>query len=363
MNDWSAGSYKTGDEEEIARLFERVFGEKQSNAHWEWKFKGLPGASDHISLIKDENGDVIGHLACIPLGMKYRGKDVQGGTVVDFMVDPGESRRGAGGLLLDTMIGDIRDDLSLSYGFPNANSVGLSKGKDPGIYMGEIPVYWRVESVTALIKRYAPGLTLPPLLKKTVDQCLRMLYSLLEHVPCGRKEFRVDRHERFEARLGELTDNSRRGCGIYIERSPEFLAWRYDSHPDKQYTLLSLFNAGGKPQPIGFAVLTIKEYKGFRLGFIVDIMVQKPMFKSARYLLIQAVNWFRASGAEVISCVMTGKNAYTRALASLGFARIPQKYLPGRLHMLVRVFDKGIDKDFISEPSNWFLAWADTDLV
>jgi hypothetical protein len=146
-------------------------------------------------------------------------------------------------------------------------------------------------------------------------------------------------------------------------RDESFLSWRFDRRPDAEYETLLLVEKDGRRKLLGYIVLAVREFFGFNIGFIMDVMVKPLAFGPARFLLSQAMRWFKKERVEAVSCIAMGSNTYTRALSSLGFIRIPQRFLPGDLHMVVRVHDPDIDHDYVSDPSNWFLAWADTDLV
>jgi hypothetical protein len=130
-----------------------------------------------------------------------------------------------------------------------------------------------------------------------------------------------------------------------------------------EYVILFLHERKGGEDPVGYAVLAIKEIEGSVIGFIVDVLVYPPVFRPARYLLSRAVQWLRAQEPDFISCLMTGKNAYTRALLSLGFMPVPHRLLPRNLGLSFFIYDPDIDRSYATDPDNWIITWADTDLV
>lgn len=99
------------------------------------------------------------------------------------------------------------------------------------------------------------------------------------------------------------------------------------------------------------------------MGFIVDLLADPPRSRTIRYLLSRALKWFREQEVEAVTCMMSERNAYTRALKSLGFVKVPNRFLPRTLNISLRVYDPGLDRDYVCNLDNWIITWADTDLV
>jgi hypothetical protein len=295
--------------------------------------------------------------------MIYRGKEVLGSTYVDFMVRPEYAGRGLGGLLLSTLTGEADRDFSISFGFPNPSSI-KSAIRQGTSHMGYVPIYWRIESASAALKGFSiRGASLPRPLVKCADAVLEASYALLGSITPGGNRFLVERAERFEGRLGKLASTGRGGKGVYVLRDEPFLHWRFDRHPEIDYSVLFLTDRDRGEEPMGYAALAISELQGFKVGFIADVMVHPLSLKPARCLLSHAARRLRAQGVDLLSCMMTGKNVYTHALTSLGFVRVPHRFLPRGLHHTARPLRPDIDADYLRDPDNWFLTWADTDLV
>ena len=63
---WSIRPYEPGDEEQILRLFKKVFGRERSLAHWQWKYRDNPEGAQILVAVTDA-GEVVGHYAGIPV--------------------------------------------------------------------------------------------------------------------------------------------------------------------------------------------------------------------------------------------------------------------------------------------------------
>jgi GNAT superfamily N-acetyltransferase len=361
ITEWNIDHYKTGDELQILELFRQAFGEERSLALWQWRYGELPGATENILLVKDDRGEVCGHYAALPFALSYRGRKVPGALRIDFMVHPDRQRMGIGGLLIDAMRQHIGGRVALGISFPNTKSTGPTIKKGPH-YLGEAPLYWRLEGVSPLLRGLGRA-RVPLFLVACANAAMRAFYRLIAMPALLERSYGHAVERAFGEREIRQAEYLREECGIYFIRDETFLCWRFDRHPEIDYTIIFLEPKGRVDATAGYIVLAVKEYQGYRIGFIVDILVHPLALRPARYLLCQATGWFKAQRVETISCMMTGINPYTRALRSLGFMRVPNRFMPRDLNLSFRVFDPDIDHDYAADPDNWILTWADTDLA
>ncbi len=303
---------------------------------------------------------MCGHYAALPLTIRYRGRDIPGALRLDLMIHPERQRMGLGLFLIESMRQHMNGRISLVTSFPNDKSTGPTIKKGPH-YLGEAPLYWRMQDISSFFRGL--GWTrIPSLVAAGMNMVMRALYSLIALPSLWEKRYRHDERRGFEDGKS-LADYPRDACGIYFKRDEAFLRWRFDRHPEMDYTVIFLESGGRENSTDGYIVLTVMEYGGFRIGFIVDILVHPLALRPARYLIAQAARWFETRGVETISCMMAGKNAYTLALQSLGFFRVSNRFMPRELNLSFRVLDPDLDFDYATDPLNWIITWADTDLV
>lgn len=362
IGEWQVELYKPGDEKEILELFKAAFGSTMSQELWKWKYKELPVAEGIINLVRDESGVLRGHQGALPLRIRCMGEDVVGLLRLDLMVHPERQRMGIGDCLVDSMRKNVDPFYPLVYAFNNPKSTGLSGKKSPS-YLQDAPIYWRVQRTSALSKGIGWFAGMPGFLEKALGLLLRSSYRLLGLAPLGARSYALEQVAGLGDEAKRLDASDREGCLVYIPRDEAFLRWRFDGRPEADYRFLLLKRRGAPGNPVGYVVLAVDDFKGFVLGFIVDVLIHPPSLRPARYLLSEAMRFFDEREVDVVGCMMTGKNPYTRALRTLGFLRVPQRFLPHRLRLLIRVNDPGLDKDLIADPDNWVLTWADTDLV
>ncbi|MEW6554259.1 MAG: GNAT family N-acetyltransferase [Actinomycetota bacterium] len=358
--DWRVDHYRPGDEHAILALFRAAFGEERSLALWRWRYGELPGGTDNILLVRDENGALCGHYAGLPFTIVFRGREIPGALRLDLMIHPDRQRMGIGLFLIESMRQHMKGRISLVTSFPNDKSTGPTIKKSPH-YLGEAPLYWRLEDISSLFK--GMGWTaVPARAAAAANVLLRAAYRLIAMPSLRDRRYGHVERRGFEDGLSK-DGYPRDGCGIHFKRDEAFLRWRFDRHPEMDYTVIFLDPKVGGDTKAGYIVLTVMGYEGFRIGFIVDILVHPLSLRPARYLVAQAARWFEARGVETISCMMTGRNAYSRALRSLGFFMVSNRFMPRDLNLSFRVLDPDLDFDHATDPMNWVLTWADTDLV
>ena len=352
--------YREGDEEEILDLFKKAFGQELSLETWRWKYASLAGARENIFLLRDREGKLCGHYAALPFTLVYEGKELPAALRVDFMIPPDLQRKGLGGLLIEACRKKLAEWCALHVAFPSPSSTPVTRKKQPHI-LDEAPIYWRLTDARAALR--AAGWGSPPTLAAAAANIvLRNLYRLLSF-PWFSRKISCQVREGFAGSIPGDAEFRRPGCGIYFRRDARFLHWRFDQNPQREYAIVLLESRGRDTGPGGYAVLATMEYQGFRLGFIVDILVDPPGILAARRLLNEALERLEAQGVEAVTCMMTGRNAYTRALMSLGFVKVPNRFLPRALNVTVHVYNPGLDRDHACNLDNWILTWADTDLV
>ncbi|MGQ9702966.1 MAG: GNAT family N-acetyltransferase [Actinomycetota bacterium] len=353
--------YRPGDEHAILGLFRETFGQERGLESWRWRYEGLAGNTEHILLVRDREGNLCGHYASQIFTVVYREKEIMGALRLDFMVHPDFQRKGIGGLLIDASRKHLAERCSLHISFPNPNSTSITRKKRPH-FMDEAPIYWRLADVGSLFK--AAGLrSCPPFFLRWANAMLRSAYRLLELPTLLDRGLECEVGTRFAELLPESPSFRRQGCGIYFKRDAAFLRWRFDENPERDYTLLFLGPRGGARGQEGYAVLAVMEYQGFSMGFIVDLLADPPRSRTIRYVLSRALKWFREQEVEAVTCMMSGRNAYTRALKSLGFVKVPNRFLPRALNISLCVYDPGLDRDYVCNLDNWIITWADTDLA
>ncbi len=264
MDDYRVGLYRPGGEHAILELFRAALGEGRSLALWRWRYGELPGATNNILPVWGEQGKLYGHYAGLPFTVVYRGREIPGALRLDFMVHPDRQRMGIGLFLIDEMRRHMKDRFSLPTGFPNPKSTGPTIKKGPH-YLGEAPLYWRLEDIQALF-RWLGWKPLPSFLARCANAVMRAFYRLAAMTAPVGKRYGHEEARGFAAVITKGEEYQRDGCGLYFKRDADFLRWRFDRHPEMDYTILFLSPRERSDGTAGYIVLAVAEYGGSGSG-------------------------------------------------------------------------------------------------
>jgi hypothetical protein len=154
----------------------------------------------------------------------------------------------------------------------------------------------------------------------------------------------------FDDRFNSLWDEVASKLPIAIVRDRQYLSWRY---PTSRYTILC---SDDGPTIHGYVVVRITTWNGWRVGCIADHLADS--MASARRLVQGALTYLQSQGVDLIRCWMMEHIPYQRLFRRFGFARRPSPYT-----LIVRSHAATVDQQFLQVPSNWFIAWGDSDGV
>jgi hypothetical protein len=200
-------NYQLGDEIEIVKLFELVFKEPMSLAQWNWRFRDNPAGKYMIKLMWEEE-QLIGHYALSPVYLNVSNERILSAHSLTTMTHPEYGGRG----IFKTLANDLYDyvererGVKAIWGFPNNNShYGFVKNLE-----------WK--DIGVLHTLVCPSSRLA---RTSTDLEVREV-SKFEH----------DHVELFARDTGSFS--------VSVERSVEYLNWRYVTKPSTQYRIFEL---------------------------------------------------------------------------------------------------------------------------
>ncbi len=212
--------YQRGDETAILDLFNRLFHEPRSLAHWRWKYQDDPYGAERISMTFNGDGALVGHYAGYPVLYRSDGADVLGHQIGDTMTEPSVRHigRGPSGVLGRTALHFYETfcegQVAFNYGFNVANIQKFSmrflrsdRVEDVAYRHRDLRAnpFRRLRS----IERYARGAGLD-----LVSETSPEWDGLFE---------RVAHHYRF-----------------LVRRDARYVSWRYLARPDLSYVVVAM---------------------------------------------------------------------------------------------------------------------------
>jgi len=320
MESWVCRDYKTGDEHQILTLFREVFAREMSLSFWKWRFAQNPFGEGIIKLLFDDN-QLIGHYAVIPMNIQVEDNPVKAVFSMTTMTHPNHSGQGIFTYLAEETYKLCQEKGFLFvYGFPNKNSY----------YGFTHKLGWQGQGKMTILEKQ-----LQPKEKK------RMMENAVKQV------------EYFDNAVNLLWDKVKRHYTIIVERTQEFLNWRFTQNPDVRYTKYVVPSTGG--QILGYAILKVYIHQDMIIGHIVDMLsvTEKEVVK---VLLEHSYNFFLERGIRYISCWIPKNCFYSSILEEEGFVRKEIETFFG-----IRLFEHNAFLKSTEQLSNWFLTMADSD--
>lgn len=311
-------NYKDGDEVHILPLFNQVFGRPMSNEHWNWRFKDNPAGQTLIKLMWD-HGTLVGQYAVSPIKVIVNGESVLTAHSLSTMTHPDYTGRGIFKKLSTSLYNYLENDLGSQavWGYPNTNShygfINSLGWKDMG-------VLHTMSIDTSLVKEIHGDIRFDIIPELGLVDC-------------------------------EFIKTSLEMQNVYVERSLEYMNWRFVKKPGNNYRILRLFI---DDDYIGLAITKIygsKENKDLELNIL-------EFFVNENVNLGEVISVLLHSTKEKLKRISIWRNINDPLhiqLERVGFTpNKPITYFAARPHAK-------LPSEFLSLNS-WYISMGDSDV-
>jgi GNAT superfamily N-acetyltransferase len=331
---WSIREYRPEDVEAVRVLFAEVVHDLRPREHFIWKYNKNP-AGQCISVVAEDSGKIVGQHALMPTWLRIGEEVVLGAQGFDAMTHPDYRNQG-----IFTALTRASEELAAKkgvkvlYGFPGKNSYHALTHRLNWELVGHIPMWIRALNSGAFKSYSIP-----------IRQVLSVGIPLL---PVGNStapgiEIRMQAPTLDE--LGSLTgsmypENEKGICRI--ERTKEWIVWRFDPASQRQYLWFTAYR-GGKAKAC--AVFATECWGDLPL---IDVLGYDAQALEA--VVSKATLHAKELGLPIVEAITNDGNA-ERALKSCGYLR--RKSIP----LIVKSLTTG-NVDF---HSSWRIASADVD--
>lgn len=333
-------------DEEMFRLYEDVFGSagaEASRRRWGWQYLENPGTPPDGPVIwMARDGDrLLGQMATMPFGVWWGGREVTGSAGMDYFVRKGEQGRGLGILLSETWAAHV--DVAFALGLtPSSYPLFKKIFRD----VGPVPFFQKVLDPDAVARRRlgAPGALAAPLLALG----LRLVFGA---EPAPPADVAVRSVAAFTADYDGLWERARASYAMCIRRDAAYLNWKYLACPHRRYDVREARRGG---ELVGFAVTREEDYRGVRLGWIVDLFAAADDHGARHALLAETLAAFRAAG------VARAQTYSMNALLTADLRRFG--FFPGRTAMQFCIKWRPEPRGAFEQKERWNLVLGDGDL-
>lgn len=347
------GFYRPGEEKEILRLFGEVFPKiPRTIEEWKWEYQQNPFSCPIIALARCQ-GKVIGQEALFYVPMKCGERRFLGAQSVDTMTDSQFRGKGVFSRLARlTLEEGKRRETPLFYGFPNRNSYHAYVAKLGWKEIAKVQRFIKVIDLASALKARLKSRFLCLFLGKLAHPVIKLYFWEKEIKTQG---FFLEKVERFEAPYDMFWEKIEKRFPLMVERTSQYMNWRYLDHPSGEYQAYFLKNERNK-EILGVAVLRLVQLQ-YPLGSIGEFFVKDWNGEIAQVFLSLIANLLASQGAAIIASWVLPHSPFVSIFKKLGF-RLRSQHQP-----LIAVSPDGsIEEKYFSNPENWYITSGDYDM-
>lgn len=310
---------------------------------WSWLGTHPLAEEMHRWVLASEEGEVVGHLAAVPLFYRVGGERVVAHTPTDYQVLPGHGFHALS--LMRRFFRTAENCVSVDQ-VAEAMAVEMRLGAKEA---GKLQYAAKILDVSQLPRVPKP---LRPVLK-VPSWGLRALDGALGSVFGAGPEVEV--LDGFDASFDELFESVAAAVPCVPEKDAAFLRWRYGP-ASPQYPVTVIGVKDGETL-LGYAVLRVTR-EGDN-GYILDLTTRPGREDVARSLLRDAIRHFARAGVYIIRYrfLESSVSPRTKDVWRLGF--LPRN---NRRHtLLVKFADHGLHKTAL-DAANWCYSAGDGEM-
>lgn len=349
--------YEMEDKESVFALKEAVDGSPFDEQLWNWKFESGPISAAKI-YVADYDGIIVGLRAFIIEGLKVMDEFWTAGLGVDIMVCPHFRRYSIASKMAEEAFNRMNaEGTHILIGFPNEAAYQVYRRKRPyWRHVCSIPLLVKPLNVNGLFDKYVRNVFLRNLIKLPAQIVTKLLLG--ERL---RKAEGISIREIYslDSRFDDFWREASKGYNIGLIRDSKFLNWRFVNKPGEEYFI---FAAEKDKKILGYIVLKNAEMFNLSLGLIVDVLTLAPDHVMDS-LISKAIEHFKKQKVDVIGCLMLKQTPYFKTIKRAGFVSVPKALSRKEFYFGVQVKPSVLPDEIVNNPTNWFLTWADIDIV
>ena len=318
--------YKEGYEhgfQSLDKLVEIHPWNQRNLANWQWKYMGGNPAGDSLMFFADNDGDIIGHFAAIPMNYWIHGEKVIGSHSIAMMTKPEWQNRGLGKFISDELFKELeKKQIPFTYGYPNDNAYELH-----------------------LQQLGYEDIAMQPLFKRQMYDGPDVNFFSFP------SSLRFQKIEKFGKEVNKLWEEAKKTFRVAVIRSDGFLNWRYIARPDVPYFA---FGAYDSENLIGYCVLKVYRENGILRGHFIDLLTVPHNKEYGQFLIQNGLKFFRNKKVNEVTLWMQGSPFFQEILKEYGFEKGMTKPLICRFNL-----DANKYRPLLKE-KDWYFTMGDT---
>jgi hypothetical protein len=287
------------------------------------------------------DGEPAGTAATTLRRVQVGGKAVMAGVACDFAVDQAHRFLQPALLLQRAVTAAVGEGIAFIYGLPNSRAAGAVQ-RVGYKEVGQVDRYAAMLRMSPFLKRHPTLGRVAPALGPSVDWGFYLFNAL--KAPKNHR-YRARELNEYDERFDVLWENRRLDHPVACVRDSQFLRWRYQACPLRDYRTVGLLNRDGSGLS-GYGVFYIDEGRAFLCDFLCE-----PEGMAMSTLLSGVSNLARKAGATALSITCRVDESLKEAMKRSGFVLRPieapeknptssQRQKPADLR-LIQVFAEG----------------------
>lgn len=287
---------------------EALGGRRDLAEKFDWYYCGNP-AGDAVVYELRTADEAIGMTVEAPRRFLFNGKPVTGGTIIDFVINPGHRTFYPAKILQREAHKGILEHCAFLFGIPNERARRFMQKAKLGLHEIGRPHMTTVLRTAPYLRRYLKGWLAAPagVVLDMLISCRDSIARLL--LPALRGQAQTGFDGRFDG-LWQRTNIP--GCiGV---RDSQFLTWRFQNQPGRHHSVLAVTRPGQREELRAYFVMEVEN----------DVMSVRDMLASGSWA-DQASAWFllrrtaRQMGMRTITCHIACSSPARRAMEAAGF--------------------------------------------
>lgn len=337
--------YKPGDEADVIKMHNEIFSTNLTLEHWYWQFRDHVQGHAWITFAEIKK-EIVGHYCMMRNHLNFMGREIVAGQTCGSMIRSDQrGKKLSTRLILHNNKYAAKEGAVAVLGFPNRDAYpGIMRNSD------------RHRLVT--LKYYLYRIGFQKIWGSKIDRVFKYFHDMLIRLKYIGFRFLnkgvgivVSSHlsDRLEDSLREIRDNE----VLSIWKDVSYLRWRYENHPDRNYTF-HILNVKGRSEGL-IVTLDCGE-----IIAVCDLLHKTKNVSQSALLLLHVLNYYNASDAQKIEFYGYDNGFFDAVFEKCGF-----KILPFSNFVFTGwAFNENtrIGKMFYL-PNNWTIAYGDTDII
>ena len=320
---------------------------------WEWQY--LRHKHGSMIVVADDNGTICAYFHLLLLDMRYHGRPTIGAIIQDTATFASHRRQGIFSAMDAYALEQLRNrGIHFVYGFANDRSLPGYRNNPVYTIMTVLPVYLCPMDFGSVLAGYLRS----GALGKAAGQILSPLYRMLRmRAPALAPDEEMVNLSQFDPEAESVARDFADQAQVGIDRTAEYLNWRFVEKPTHDYTIWGLRRNG---HLYAYVVTRLMTLFSTQCVVFMDFGCKHDEQPALRRLIGARLAAERENGAGL--GVTIGIHPFFHQLRTLGFVRLPERLVPRPLYFFSAPLAPDVNTD-VGEATRWHITLADWDVM